>query len=260
MVRQARQESSTGYYHVMIRGINRESLFSRELDKKNFLELIVEQQASGAFELALWCLMDNHAHLIVQAELNKLSKAIKIISLKFAARYNHDHKRSGPVFGDRYRSENIEDDSYLIGATRYIHNNPVKAKLVSDPTEYDWSSFGEYLNEVRYIGQAQKEFVLGLFGDSLSDFAAFHRQEDDVRYLEISEDVDRYREELATKIVEEFCSSNGIVSARQVQNNPMLFEEICRRLVEEAGLSLRKTAEHLETTHNKVYEILRENE
>ncbi|MDP3058841.1 MAG: hypothetical protein Q8N36_05245, partial [bacterium] len=123
-----------------------------------------------------------------------------------------------------------------------------------------WSSFAEYLNRAKYISSEQKDFVLGLFGDSLVDFVAFHLQEDDVSYLEISEDIERYREELTIKIVEDFCSSNGIVSERQVQNNPMLFEEICRRLVEDAGLSLRKTAEHLETTHNKVYEILREND
>ncbi|MDP3058039.1 MAG: transposase, partial [bacterium] len=130
MARQARQASSTGYYHVMMRGINREPLFRRDVEKVHFLELVKEQQASGAFELAVWCLMDNHAHMIVQAELNKLSKAIKVISLKFAARYNHGHKRLGPVFGDRYRSENIDEDSYLIGASRYIHNNPVKAGVV----------------------------------------------------------------------------------------------------------------------------------
>lgn len=60
------------------------------------------------------------------------------------------------------------------------------------------------------------------------------------------------------KIIEDFCSEKGITRAREILTSPELFEEICKRLVHGVGLSLRKTAEHLETSHNRVHQALRD--
>lgn len=68
--------------------------------------------------------MSNHLHAIVKTELATLSRAVKVINLRYAARYNRRYRRVSPVFGDRYRSEVIEDDAYLLGALRYIHKEP----------------------------------------------------------------------------------------------------------------------------------------
>lgn len=242
----------------MMRGINREFLFRLDVDKHHFLELVKEQQAKGFIELVAWCLMNNHVHMIVKAEVAALSKAVKILSLKYSAYYNRGQRRVGPVFGDRFRSENIEDDGYLLGALRYIHMNPVKAQLAKDPADYEWSSFGEYLGESMYIDQGQKDFVLGLFGKNVASFAQFHAQVDDDRYLETREDADKYREELAASVLEGFCNELGVTSAKEIQSSPELLEEISRRLVQDVGLSLRKAAGLLETTHNRVYQALQD--
>ncbi|MBS3937003.1 MAG: transposase [Peptococcaceae bacterium] len=68
MARKPRQESSTGYYHVMLRGINRDFLFKRENEKRLFLELVKEQQDDKLLELVAWCIMDNHIHMMVKSE------------------------------------------------------------------------------------------------------------------------------------------------------------------------------------------------
>lgn len=258
MARQARRESGTGYYHVMMRGINREFLFKMDSNKAYFMELLGEQQANGMFELMAWCLMDNHAHMVVKANIEDMSKAIKIVSLKYAAHYNRTLKRNGPVFGDRFRSENIEDDTYLLGALRYIHLNPVKAKLVNDIAAYPWSSFREYLGQAQYVAPSQKAFVLELFAGNLKSFLSFHEQEDVIEYLEVREDVEKNREALAVAVIENFCRENGVTHAKEIQANPELFEELCRRLVQGAGLSLRKTAGYLATTHQRVHQALQE--
>jgi REP element-mobilizing transposase RayT len=258
MARQARQESGTGYYHVMMRGINREFLFKRDSDKAYYMELVREQQVNRMLELLAWCVMDNHVHMIVKAEKEEMSKAIKIISLKFAAHYNREHKRIGPVFGDRFRSENIEDDKYLLGALRYVHLNPVKAKLVNDMAAYRWSSFVEYLGQAHYVTDGQKAVALELFGGDLQRFITFHAQEDDSEYLEIREDVEQNKEALASAAIETFCRENGVMHAKEIQASPELFGELCRRLVHGVGLSLRKTAEYLATTHQKVHQALQE--
>ena len=160
MPRQARQESATGYYHVMMRGINREFIFRYDRAKRLFLQLLTEQQTDGAFALVAWCVMDNHVHLLLKADISTLSKAVKVICLRFAAYYNGSHDRIGPVFGDRYKSENIEDDAYLLGALRYIHLNPVKARLAPSADSYAWSSYTEYLDTPRLVDKAQREFIL----------------------------------------------------------------------------------------------------
>jgi len=258
MPRTGRQVSSTGYYHVMIRGINKEFVFQSDDDRRLLLELLGEQQASGKFELAAWCIMSNHLHFIVKTELATLSRAVKVINLRYAARYNRLHRRVGPVFGDRYRSEIIEDDAYLLGALRYIHMNPVQAQLVAGPADYQWSSYSEYAMDRTHISETQKEFVLGLLGGDVRGFTEFHRQSDLTLYLETGEDREAYRLAAAYKVLEQFCALHGIERAAQLKRNPEIFSAICRHLTQDLGLTLRKTAEVLETSHTKVYQALQE--
>ncbi|MDP3058064.1 MAG: transposase [bacterium] len=262
MARQARQESSTGYYHVMARGINnREFLFRRDAEKNRFLELVKDQQDAELLKLIAYCVMDNHVHLIIKAAKTCMSKAVKVISLRFAAYYNRSHNRIGPVFGDRFRSEKVESDAYLLGALRYIHRNPVKANIVQDVTKYRSSSYSEYLNAVKYIDEAQKLYVLELFNNSSQSFAEFHVLEDDEKeYLETAEDLEKWKAEFAVKVFERFCEEKGIREGKEIISNPELFEEICRLLTQQARLSLRETAKLMEVTHKMVYRALREDE
>ncbi len=258
MPRAGRQVSSTGYYHVMIRGINKEFVFQSDDERRLLLELLGEQQASDKFELAAWCIMSNHLHAILKTELETLSRAVKVINLRYAARYNRLHRRVGPVFGDRYRSEVIEDDAYLLGALRYIHMNPVQARLVADPADYQWSSYREYTMEATHVSEAQKEFVLALLGGGIRGFTEFHRQSDLTLYLETGEDRETYRLTIAHKALEQFCTLHGIERAAQLKRDPEFFAAICRQLTQDVGLTLRKTAEVLETSHTKVYQALQD--
>ncbi|MBT9135315.1 MAG: hypothetical protein DDT34_00365 [Firmicutes bacterium] len=260
MARKPRQESSTGYYHVMLRGINRDFLFKRENEKRLFLELVKEQQDDKLLELVAWCIMDNHIHMMVKSDVANMSKAIKVISLKFAARYNKGQQRIGPVFGDRYRSECIEDDSFLLGALRYIHLNPVKAGLTDGPAAYLWSSYNEYVTEAGFLHEQQRIFILGLFNENLKSFADFHTRLDETDYLEIQEDIDKQRKEMAQQLLDCFCLKWGITKAQQIHRNPELFTEISARLTIGAKLSLRQAAAMLETTHRRVHQALQGND
>lgn len=256
MARQARQESSTGFYHVMIRGINREYLFRRDADKAHFMELLHAQQ-NTAFLLVAWCIMDNHAHLLIKAEKDTMSKAIKVISLKFAAHYNRALDRIGPVFGDRFRSESIEDESYLVGVLRYIHHNPLKAGLVSNISSYPWSSYQEYLGNVRYINEDQKKFILDILGGS-TGYISLHAKDDDTIYLETPEDIEKYKLAKAARVIESFCQQNGVIYAKEIASRPELFAELCEQLVNGVGLTLRTAAALLETSHHRVHYALRD--
>ena len=121
---------------------------------------------------------------MVKAELKKLSRGIKVITLRYTARHNRMHRRVGPVFGDRYRSEAIEDDAYLQGALRYIHLNKVS--------------------------------VLWLLGESVRGFTEFHRQSDLTLYLETSEEHVSYRWIVAHNVLETFCAMHCVERATQL--------------------------------------------
>lgn len=124
MARQSRIQSLTEYYHIIMRGNNRESIFSQQGQKQYFKELLKEKIEEQLIDIVGYCIMDNHVHIIVKAEIGHLSKAIKSINIKYAMKFNKESRRSGHVFQGRFKSETIENENYLIQVIRYIHNVP----------------------------------------------------------------------------------------------------------------------------------------
>jgi putative transposase len=95
--------------------------------------------------------MSNHIHLLIDDNGNDISKLIKSINISYAYYFNRTYRRCGHLFQDRFRSELIDSDAYLIEVSKYIHNNPVKAGLVKDPWEYGWSSCDAYTGRRKSI-------------------------------------------------------------------------------------------------------------
>ncbi len=144
MPRGARKESATDFYHVIMRGNNRAYIFKDSKDKKYFMNILFRMQTEGLITFVAWCIMDNHIHLVVQAKLVDLSLAMKRINISYAKRQHRSEHSVGHVFQDRFMSEPVEDDPYLMQVVRYVHNNPVKAKMVNEPLDYKWSSIHAY--------------------------------------------------------------------------------------------------------------------
>jgi len=140
MARQPRAHSSTGIYHVVIRGINRQRVFEDDEDRLTFLDrLRIAKDASKASLLA-FCLMDNHVHLIIEQGEERLGVTMKRLSVRYVSWYNMKYGRVGHLFQDRYKSEAIESDAYLVTVLRYVYNNPMKAGLCDSARNYAWSS------------------------------------------------------------------------------------------------------------------------
>jgi len=248
MARQARLESETGYYHVMIRGINKEKIFQTEQEKERILTLIKEKTQGEPCKVVAYCIMNNHLHMIIHAEKAILVRIMKRINVSYAMLYNQRHKRIGPVFQDRFKSENIDTEKYLFGAIRYIHNNPVQAGMVLKAQDYKWSSMQEYTDNLTLLvdkdtkEQLIKEFI------SIDDFLSFHEIKDEADYLEIKEEAKELKTKKAQKIIEKYFSEEGITELRQLKNR----DELIIKLINETGLSYRKIAELTGTTLNVV--------
>lgn len=115
-----------GWYHVMSRGLNRQAIFSDDGDRRHFLELLEELSARYRIGIHAYVLMDNHFHLIVQTPETNLSAAMQWLKTSYSAWFNARHGKSGPVFGDRFKSVLIENAAWASRLSIYVHLNPVR--------------------------------------------------------------------------------------------------------------------------------------
>ena len=143
MPRQARQLSESGYLHLIVRGIGKQILFEDREDRLFFLSRLKRFCAETNVSVLAYCLMENHVHLLVHDQEHSTPLLMKKLGVSYSGYFNQKYERSGHLFQDRYRSEAIEDERYLLSVFRYILNNPQKAGLGS-PLNYEWSSVAQY--------------------------------------------------------------------------------------------------------------------
>jgi REP element-mobilizing transposase RayT len=132
--------STTGIYHVLIRGINRQRLFEDDEDCLRFLEILGELKEVSGLKLLAWCLMGNHIHLLIETGDEELGQTMKRLGVRYVSWFNMKYARTGHLFQDRYRSEPVESDAYFFTVLCYIFQNPLKAGLSKTTEGYRWSS------------------------------------------------------------------------------------------------------------------------
>ncbi len=141
MARPLRLEFADALYHVTSRGNEQRPTFYDDRDRRAFLVFLGEAVRRFGWILTAWVLMTNHFHLVVQTPEPNLSKGMHWLNGRYAAWFNRRHKRSGHLFGGRFKSHLVEKESYLANVMRYVVLNPVRAGIVNRPEEYRWSSY-----------------------------------------------------------------------------------------------------------------------
>lgn len=165
MARQPREKSATGIYHVMMRGVNREVFFQDDSDKLIFMQILNNVALVCPFKLLAFCLMSTHVHLLIQEENSNLSEIMRRVGTRYARYYNAKYERIGHLCQDRYKSEKVETVAYLLTVVRYIHQNPIKAKMVTS-LDYPWSSHNAYLGYSSKLFRVDTETVLLNFAEN----------------------------------------------------------------------------------------------
>jgi REP element-mobilizing transposase RayT len=145
MPRTARIKGEFSTYHVIIRGNERKNIFLSDDDKTRFIDTLKRMKDKYNYKLEAYCLMDNHVHLLINDNGNDISKILKSISISYVYYFNYAYKRIGHLFQDRFKSELVDNNNYLMIVSAYIHNNPVKADIVNSPEMYKWSSYNYYI-------------------------------------------------------------------------------------------------------------------
>jgi len=154
MPRQPRLDAPGVLQHVMARGIERRKIFWDDKDRASFLErlaIILEETQTQCYA---WALIPNHFHILLRTGTTPLSTVMRRLMTGYAVTFNIRHRRSGHLFQNRYKSVVCEEDTYLLELTRYIHLNPLRAKLVKDLKELDkylWTGHSALLGKRKNV-------------------------------------------------------------------------------------------------------------
>ncbi len=142
MPRQARLDIPGALHHVMVRGINKSAIFLDDQDKDRFLERLGQTVTEGKCSVYAWVLMDNYVHILFKSGKDGISAVMRKLLTWYALYFNRRHHRTGHLFENRYKSILCDEDNYLLALVRYIHLNPIRARIIQTMEQLDrhpWS-------------------------------------------------------------------------------------------------------------------------
>jgi putative transposase len=163
MSRPLRVQYPDAWYHVMNRGRRGESLFRKNDDYFNFIELLKETVNMWNLRVAAYCLLPNHYHLLIQTPDANLSRCMRHVNGVYTQRFNRKYRLDGQLFRGRYKAILVEGDSYLQELLRYVHRNPLEAGMVKVLDKYQLSSHPGYMSNAKKWNWLYKDFILSLF-------------------------------------------------------------------------------------------------
>jgi len=163
MGRPLRVEYAGALYHITSRGNERKKIFLEGGDRKKFLGILEDYHDRYGILIHSYVLMDNHYHLILETPKGNLLKVMHGLNGGYTGYFNRKYGRSGHLFQGRYKGIIIDKDSYLIPLSRYVHLNPVRAKIVERPEHYRWSSYLGYIGRGKEYGWVEYSWILSQF-------------------------------------------------------------------------------------------------
>lgn len=141
-------QSTQTYFHIYNRGVNREPLFFESRNYAYFLHRMEQANDRSQITILAYCLMPNHFHLILKQRVpGAIPAFIKQVCDGYAKAINRSLHRTGHLFEGPYRMKPVGSDEYILHLSRYIHLNPVRAKLVYRPEEWEFSSYRSYITD-----------------------------------------------------------------------------------------------------------------
>ena len=217
----------------MLRGINQQQIFEDSEDYDKFLGILSECKGICEYDLLAYCLMGNHIHLLLKEGSEPLEQVFKRICGRFVYWYNIKYCRVGHLFQDRFKSEPVDTEAYLLTVTRYIHQNPVKAGLCKHVWEYKYSSYAEYLGVTEFV---DTHYVLDICG--IDEFVQLNNAPIETGCMDISEkSIVRVTDEQARMLIQKIAKCGN---ASEFQNLDPERRNKCLQKLREKGVSIRQ--------------------
>ncbi len=170
--------SSGHYYHIFNRGVNRQPIFFADRNWGFFIQRLRKYFIPVLADIVAYCLMPNHYHLLVFVKDDRFSHSVmQGFVTSYTKAINKEQGRVGPLFQGRFKGILIDNDDYLVHLTRYIHRNPVDARLVKRPADWLFSSYRDYIG-LRQGTLPKPDVVMEQF-TSLADYAVYVEETDE---------------------------------------------------------------------------------
>jgi REP element-mobilizing transposase RayT len=171
MPRLARLDAPGVLHHIIIRGIERRKIFRDDKDRDGFIDRLSDLLPATNTGCYAWAFIPNHAHFLFRSGITGISTLMRRLLTGYAISFNRRHKRHGQLFQNRYKSIICQEDVYFKELVRYIHLNPLRAKVVSDIKElnkYPYSGHSVLMDKKKHEWHDTK-YVLSYFGKKVSE-------------------------------------------------------------------------------------------
>lgn len=225
MSRYPRSYIKTTYFHVITQGINKNYIFEREEDIKYYIKIMYNLIEKQKVEIVAYCIMNNHAHILIKAEeIKELSKYMQRLNTKYAIYYNKKYEKVGYVFRDRYKSEGIYSEEQLYSCINYIYNNPVKAGMCNKAEEYPYSNHRKIKNNIV----------------------------EDYNFIDINEN-----DGICQNVLEKFLIENNL-ELEYLKANKRKLRELIIILKQKTNCSLREIAEYTNVSRETIRKIYKQ--
>jgi len=238
MARALRIDYLGALHHVIVKGNNGINIFSDNSDRKKLLKSLSSIVKRYNFKVYAYCLMSNHIHLLIETGNAPLSKLMGEFLTGYVQYFNKRWNRKGHLLGDRYKSILVDKDTYLFTVQRYIHLNPVKAKIVKHPVDYMWSSYREYMGLEKNTF-VDTSIVLSYFNNDSRKFEEFTLE--GIKFLEVPQPkrvqnrIVYGNEDFMKKILRKLEKERRKKRVKRIDIN-----DIYRFLLEEYGFDIKK--------------------
>lgn len=166
MPRRARIDAPGCLHHIICRGIERRKVFRGDTDRNRFVERLGKVLSSTETSCYAWALIPNHFHLLLKTGNVPIAAVMRRLLTGYAVTFNRRHQRSGRLFQNRYKSILCQEDAYLLELVRYLHLNPIRARLVKDLkalNKYPYSGHSAIMGK-QIVPWQDTEMVLRQFG------------------------------------------------------------------------------------------------
>lgn len=250
MPRMARKNLETGFFHVMAQGIKKEKIFYKNEYKEKYIHLIKFFMEKQKIDIVSYCIMDNHVHMIIYTEnIHELTIFMRKLNTTYAINYNKEENRVGYVFRNRFECKEIYNQDYLTKCIKYIHMNPVKAKIVELEKDYKYSSYNDYINKKGIITEKLIQKIFNSKYNYLKEFLKIEYDEELFKELER----EKLTEEELKKQIDNFIKKEEI-TLKELKEDKRLIKKLYNSM--EVKPTKMKLAEYIGISRVKLSKIL----
>lgn len=235
MARKPRIHFPGAVYHVILRGLEDQTIFKGVADRRAWEKLVEEGAERFGHSIHAYCWAKDHVQMAVKVSEAPLSKVMQNLSFRYTRYFNKQHKRQGPLFHGRYKAILIDPDEYLNDIVMYIHNNPVRNGTAKSASDGKWSSHAAFLGKDAPPAWLDTAPVLKTFGKTdKTARPAFSRFVDEGR--KAGERTDLMRGNEGGRVLGNPKFIKKALKPAKVVPKPMTLNQLVKRVCREEGV------------------------